>query len=154
MIDSTPVDVPAVQLRFAKEGVERVLRHSFDCTEHSPSPGWKLSIADVKTRQSVTPDEVQRGIPFSKLDLMRFPPSILLSQDNSGIFLMSDGLPEIDPISQMAVWAEGYGPADEWRPVWEDEVFFAWLPAEAIADALTMSDVWFTITVRSDQITL
>lgn len=154
MIDGTVADTDTIRLRFAKEGVERVLAHVRSCTEHAPPPNLKPGGADVKLGQTVTAEEMQQGIPFSKLDLTRFPAGVLLAQDNSGVFLLSNGLPETNPITRMAVYADGYGPADDWMPVWEDELFEAWLPADTVADALTTSGDWLTITVRGDQITL
>jgi hypothetical protein len=97
-----------VILIFDRDGVRRLWEHAKSCQLHWPAEN-QVTVADYLKPGEALPECGVAGA--DQIDQGKVPAGLVLVHDQ-GVYLMSNGLPEL-PQGQNVVYAEGLGPRDD-----------------------------------------
>jgi hypothetical protein len=98
-------------LNFDLDGVRRLWEHAQSCQTHWPAEN-QVTVADYLRPGEILPECGIAGA--DQIDQGKVPAGLVLVHDE-GVYLMSNGLPEL-PQGQNVVYAAGLGPRDDDSP--------------------------------------
>ncbi len=97
-----------IVLIFDLDGVRRLWEHAKSCRTHWPAEN-QVTVSDFLKPGETLPEHGIAGA--DQIDREKVPAGLVLVHDQ-GVYLMSNGLPEL-PQGQHVVYAEGFGPRDD-----------------------------------------